>query len=641
MTAEEGRDLGYLKWKDPWAWMESMKGKRWENLIKKEKQNFNELATQPSVEKEARQIEQEIVDAQQYSKLPGFKIGCGTVDILLMPNYRFVWKWTWKKVPRAASDLDVIGNAVWYVTGDPSHPNTNKLVCETSDGKVVWSKHNVSAEVAVIDDLCYYIKTIDYFRTVELCVCNSHTGTNEKIIYKEPDKGRDLILYKCSNKSLYMASASPVNSRLYAVDKLELKQIGKNTLLQRPLGKSVYGEDCYLYRNSRFERWSKKGKPLEDWILPDEEIEWINLQSGNLVTINEGSQTLWFCEPKKKPEVIMKLKVGYLDVNVWTQWENSLIQTFVAKTPSEPPYIFYVINNKITRDNRKFMIPNPIKFKPLEVHRFHATSKDGTKVPYVIIHEKGIKPKAQFIYIYGAYGSSTPIGWPYGHWYPLLKRKWAMVFAMVRGGGDIDAAWAELARRENRHVVIEDFEAVIRGAQHKNNLGPKETVIYGRSAGGLPIGAIVARFPYGELVGAAFAEVPYVDVLRTSSNPDLPLTIGEFEEFGNPLEKIVNFRALMEVSPVNTLPPGGAPGVFVMSRVGLLDRQVYAYESFKWIQKLRGYTTPDESNMSEPKGKYVTFERKEAHFYRPKRFPRFRAIDFAILDNWVDGKLKF
>jgi prolyl oligopeptidase PreP (S9A serine peptidase family) len=438
-----------------------------------------------------------------------------------------------------------------------------------------------------------------------------------------------------------MASASPVNSRLYAIDKLELKQIGKNTLLQRPLGKSIYGEDCYLYRNSRFEQWSKKGKPLEDWNLPDEEIEWINLQSGNLITINEGSQTLWHCAPKKKPEVIIKLKVGYLDINIWTQWENSLIQTFVAKTPFEPPYIFYLINNKITRDERKFNIENPIKFKPLEVHRFHVTSKDGTKVPYIVIHEKGVKPKAQFIYIYGAYGSSTPIGWPYAQWYPLLKRKWAMVFALVRGGGDIDAAWAELARRQNRHIVVEDFEAVIRAAQNKNNLGPKETVIYGRSAGGLPIGAIVSRFPYGNLVGAAFTEVPYVDVLRTSSNPDLPLTIGEFEEFGNPLDKIMNFRALMDVSPVNTLPPGGAPGVFVMSRVGLLDKQVYAYESFKWIQKLRGYTAPDESNMSDPKGKYVTFERKEAHFYRPKRFPRFRAIDFAILDNWVDGKLKF
>ena len=205
----------------------------------------------------------------------------------------------------------------------------------------------------------------------------------------------------------------------------------------------------------------------------------------------------------------------------------------------------------------------------------------------------------------------------------------------------MDAAWAELARRENRHVVIEDFEAIIRDSQRKNKLGPDQTVIYGRSAGGLPVGAIVSRFPYGDLVGAAFTEVPYVDVLRTSSNPDLPLTIGEFHEFGNPLNNIIDFKELLAVSPVNTIQEMGAPGVFVMSRVGLLDKQVFAYESFKWIQKLRGFASPDESNMSDPKGKYVTFERKESHHYRPSRFPRFRGIDLAILDSWVDGKLKF
>jgi oligopeptidase B len=221
-----------------------------------------------------------------------------------------------------------------------------------------------------------------------------------------------------------------------------------------------------------------------------------------------------------------------------------------------------------------------------------------------------------------------------------LKRKWALVFALVRGGGDVDAAWAEMARRENRHVVVEDFEAVIKASKTKNNLAANQTVIYGRSAGGLPVGAIVSRFPDGNLVGAAFTEVPYVDVLRTSSNPDLPLTIGEYDEFGNPVERILNFKELLSVSPINTLPLDGAPGVFVMSRVGLLDKQVFAYESFKWIQKLRGFSSADEGTMVHPKGKYVTFERKEAHHYRPSKFSRFRAIDLAILDNWVNGTLR-
>ena len=120
----------------------------------------------------------------------------------------------------------------------------------------------------------------------------------------------------------------------------------------------------------------------------------------------------------------------------------------------------------------------------------------------------------------------------------------------------------------------------------------------------------------------------------------MPLTIGEYEEFGNPLNKIINFKELLSVSPINTLPIDGAPGVLVITRVGLLDRQVYAYESFKWIQKLRGYASQNESDMSDPKMKYVTFERKEAHQYSSGKFSRSRGIDLAILDNWADGKLK-
>ena len=643
MTTEEVRNIGYLKWKDPLAWMESMKGKRWENHIKREKQHFNELATQPIVEREARQMEKEIIQAQQYSNIEGFKIGCGTIDISLSLSYKFMWKWAWDKKgkEKAASDIDVQGNIVWYITPDDEDTHyKNKLICESSDGKVIWSKKAVSSQIAIIGELCYYVNVVDYFRTIELCVCNAQTGNNEINLYKERDETREILLYKGSNRTLYMASSSTINNVLYRVNGFELKQLAKNTLIQMPLGESIYGNDCLLVRKTRFEKWKSMGKPINEWIFPDEEILWVNIQSGNIITIHEGAQSIWFCS-KNPPKLILKLKVGNIDPNIRSQWENSLIQSFAIKSPTEVPFMIHIIDNKIIRDERKIEILNPMKFKPLDIHRFHTISKDGTKVPFVIIKEKGIKPKAQLVYVYGSYGSSTPIGWPYANWSPILNRKWAIVYALVRGSGDIDAAWAEAARRENRHVSVDDFEAVIIAAKTKNGLEADKTVIFGRSAGGLPVGAIVGRYPDGHLVGAAFTEVPYVDILRTSTNPDLPLTMGEFEEFGNPAERILNFRELLSVSPINTLPADGAPGVFVISRVGLLDRQVYAYESFKWIQRLRGGALTSDGLISHPNGKYVTFERKEAHHYTPPKFSRFRAIDLAILDNWADGKLKF
>lgn len=640
MTAKEVRDLGYVEWDDPWAWMETMKGKRWENLIKREKKNFNTLASQSYVEKLTKQMEKEIRCAHQYLQLECFKIGCGTIDIFLLPSARFFWKWTWSKKGIPAYDIDVQGNIVWYVTTSEDKKYKNQLICEDSTGKRIWTKTAVSSQIAIIRNLCYFIKVIEYFRTVELCVCDAQTGGNERVLYREQDKERDLILSKAANKTLYLRSEDPSNSKLFRVQEMNVNQIYKHSILQMPLGESIYGSDCVLTRDSREDEWKQHGKPIENWILPKEDIQWINLQSGHVLTIDEGAQTIWYCSEKIKPRALYKIKVGSIDPNVWAKWENALMQTFVVKCPMEPPYMIHIINNKIMRNENTQKIEKPLTFAPLDVRRYHIASKDGTKVPYIVVKEKGSTPKAQLIYVYGAYGSTTPINWPQQNWYPLLKRRWAIVFALVRGGGDLDAAWAEAARRENRHVSIEDFEAVIKDSQKKNKVKPEETVIYGRSAGGLPVGAIVSKFPDGQLVGAAFTEVPYVDVLRTSSNPDLPLTVGEYKEFGNPKEKILNFKELLSVSPVNTLPSDGAPGVFVLTRVGLLDKQVYAYESFKWVQKLRGATTPEQSDLSDPKGKYVTFERNEAHVYSAEHFPRFRAIDLAILEAWVSDKLR-
>jgi len=641
MTGVEIRDVGYVAWRDPWAWMETMKGKRWENLIRREKAHFNELASQPHIRAETRQMEKEITDAQQYMLLEGFKAAGGAVDIVFHPIYGMSWKWAWNKKIIPVQDFDVYGNLICYVTTYKNNPYESILTCEDTAGRRLWQKKGVSSDIAIVNHLCYYIDLENSFNTTNVYVCNVQTGKQVKRIFAEPEESKYLSFVKAANHTLYLQMNDNGRNTLYRVKETELIPLYPSTTVQYPLGESSHGEECVLTRKTITDTWVAHGAPVKDWIFPDEEIQWVGLHLGHIITMKEGSQSIWCCMPKRRPHLLYKIKVGQIDTTIWSNWESTLLQTYYIKSPFDEPYMIDIVNQHVYRRDRPHAIERPISFKPLEVHRFHTTSKDGTKVPYVVIKERGVTPKAQFIYVYGAYGSSTPVNWPYQHWYPLLKRKWAIVFSMVRGGGDVDAAWAEAARRENRHVSIEDFEAVIRASQQKYHLGPDKTVIYGRSAGGLPIGAIVSRFPNGELVGAAFTEVPYVDVLRTSSNPDLPLTKGEYEEFGNPSNKILQFKELLSVSPINTLPADGAPGVFVMSRVGLLDEQVFAYESFKWIQKLRGMTDSEECRMVHPKGKYVTFEKEEAHVYKPRRFPRFRAIDLAILNAWVDGSLRF
>lgn len=636
MTGQEVRDLGYIAWKDPLAWMETMKGKRWENMLQREKQHFHELSTQKSVERETKKMEQEIKDTQQYLTLDGYTIGGGAVDIIMKGNSDLFWKWSWNQKQTEMEDIDVVGTTVWYSTKGNNSSYDNEIICEDSTGKQLWKKSGVSSQVAVIHPYCYYVKVLNYFTTIEVCVCDAYTGKEERVLYREQNDEKDLVLHKAANRTLYVTSEDPNGSKLYVIEGIQMKPLYPQSIFQMPLGKCRDGKDCVLTKQSMKQGWTPHGTPISEWILPSEEMVWTNVLLGLVITIHEGSQTIWYCTPRKKPHSIYKIKVGTIEPEGWSQWEHSAQQMCVVKAPFQIPFLITIINNQIVTLENRHRIVRPIQFHPLEIHKYHAISKDHTNVPYVVIKEKGVTPKAQIVYVYGAYGSTTPINWPYQNWYPLLKRGWAIVFALVRGGGDNNAAWADAARRDQRHITVDDFESVIRSAQQKYHLGPDKTVIYGRSAGGVPVGAMVSRYPNGQLMGAAFTEVPYVDVLRTSSNPNLPLTKGEYQEFGNPIEKILNFRELLSVSPINTLPTEGAPGVFVLSHVGLLDKQVYAYESFKWIHTLRGVSEREERS----KGKYVTFERHEAHVYQPKRMPHLRGVDLAILEAWIEGTLR-
>lgn len=634
MTANEIRDVGYLQWRDPWAWMESMRGKRWESYLQKEKRRYHHLTQQPSVAPVARKMKQELTDARQYLYLGGFQAGSGQLDIVLTPESQFYWKRSWHKRYKKAYDLDVTQDAVWYVT-ETDTPYVQELRCEDHTGHRKWTKADVTAEVAVVDQWCYYIRVVEGDISVLYC-CDADTGLRARKVMEERNPERYLSLIKGNHRTLYLQSEDPSRSETYLIRGKTAHPVFRGSLFQIPLG----GETALL-RYATGQPWKAVGHPVSAWKLPQEEIEWANAHTGHLISIHEGTETLWYCAAGVPAKPLLRLKAGSFAYNAWDVWESSPHPQWMVQSPFSVPFMIRAVQSTIHRVAPSWPIARPVRFKPLEVHKWHATSADGTQVPYVVVYEKGVVPKAQVVYVYGAYGSSTPVQWPHAHWSPLLTRGWSIVYAMVRGGGDDTDTWADAARREHRHRTVEDYEAVIRGAQHRLRLSPRQTVLYGRSAGGVAVGAIVARWPKGEVAGAVFTEVPYVDVLRTSTNPSLPLTVGEYKEFGNPLKRAVDFNAMVHVSPMNSLPAQGAPGVFVISRVGLQDRQVFAYESFKWIQRLRGHVSPDDEKEDDPKQKYVTVEKKEEHVYRSSVYPHFRGIDLAILEAWIEDRLRF
>jgi oligopeptidase B len=172
---------------------------------------------------------------------------------------------------------------------------------------------------------------------------------------------------------------------------------------------------------------------------------------------------------------------------------------------------------------------------------------------------------------------------------------------------------------------IDDLEAVLVVLQERLKVSPNNTCVYGRSAGGLLIGGIAARHPMGGLAGKVYAEVPYVDLLKTAGNPALPLTPSEYTEFGNPMRGPAEFQEALRTSPVHRLSPIGAPGLRVVCRVGLFDRQVYPYESLKWILALRGgRPAPDDKWLVVDMAGH--FEHGSSHFHA-------MAEDFCLIQG--------
>jgi hypothetical protein len=365
--------------------------------------------------------------------------------------------------------------------------------------------------------------------------------------------------------------------------------------------------------------WTAVGPELSLWSLPPllktQGIDYISL-SMNLVVIKyRGLRIAYICG--HTAYTCIGSFVGELSENPWATWYGQPVADLRYHAPGMMPV--------------RLEAPRVHGFSYKEVPAVYAShliktakSADGTEVGFVYLQNNNQRAKALMVCGYGAYGIPSNLNTT--RWKPYLERGWGIAIAFVRGGGDDSPVWADQGRRAGKLKSIEDFEAVIRICQKISHVSPKRTCIYGRSAGGYLVGSTVARHPDGDLFGGAYCEVPYVDVLRTASNPDLPLTAYEYNEFGNPREVLEDFQTLLKLSPVDALTEKGAPGVFVLCRTGTTDRQVYAYESVKWIHALRG-------NQKGGREKLLFITEGTGHFARGYTLAKEHAEDFLLLQE--------
>lgn len=222
--------------------------------------------------------------------------------------------------------------------------------------------------------------------------------------------------------------------------------------------------------------------------------------------------------------------------------------------------------------------------------RLWATAADGTQVPISLVQRRDTVGQATplYLYGYGAYGESLDPWFSHAR-LSLLERGVAFAIAHVRGGGELGEAWYRAGKQEHKANTFDDFIACAEHLLAQGLTRPSQLVISGGSAGGLLIGAVLNQRP--ELFAAAVAEVPFVDVLNTMLDPDLPLTVTEYDEWGNPQDPHVYAR-IKGYAPYENVSAQAYPAMLVIA--GYNDSRVQYWEAAKWVAKLRASKTDDQ-----------------------------------------------
>jgi hypothetical protein len=599
-------DVQFLSWKDPYAWTEDMTA--FKVSAKQENGRFAAAVKIATAGADVTALTEEFAAAAAdhvADLLWSFR------GVEYRPNLEggggYLWKFSGATGPwKDAGDLDVTEEGVVLYTVERGKGQQSYVLQARKRGRIVWkAEPEIAAEFAVLGNTVYALEVDTPLRYNRLITLDATTGGGRHVLFENRDDRWTLRLVKGGNQGLFLIREQAGFMECFHVGPEGLQRIAPDAVCVYPIGVGPEGRPVYLARRKSFTApWKLFGGGHE--FSTDDGIEFASL-GGNYITRNFGERIFWGADGKISRKIFGNILVNPLEdwygasgpAAVWVISPGSTISCVSLKT------------GRTIQRGRTYA----------NVKDGEAISKDGLPVRWVLAY-KGSKPKGLLVMSYGGYGLATPLGT--ARWRPWLDAGWAIGFALVRGGGDGNEAWASLGRLSGKENGIDDLEAVIVVLQEVTKVSEANTVVFGRSAGGLMVGGIAGRHPHGGLARKIYAEVPYVDLLKTAGNGALPLTPSEYREFGNPRAGPAEFEQTMRSSPVHRLGPEGAPGLRVVCRTGFFDLQVYPYESLKWILALRGLRTP-------PDDKFLHVA-MEGHFTHGSAKYRDMAEDFLLLN---------
>jgi len=280
------------------------------------------------------------------------------------------------------------------------------------------------------------------------------------------------------------------------------------------------------------------------------------------------------------------------------------------------------LNNGETKLLKQSQVIGDFASEDYKSERVWVTARDGVKVPVSLVYRKELfnQHNPLLIYAYGSYGHSLDIGFSSAN-LSLLDRGFVYAVAHIRGGEELGRHWYEQGKLLKKQNTFNDFVDVSKSLV-ASGYGAKDKVFaMGGSAGGLLMGAVINQAP--ELYKGVVAAVPFVDLVSTMLDESIPLTTGEYDEWGNPNHKIY-YDYMLSYSPYDQVKAQDCPNMLVTT--GLHDSQVQYWEPAKWVAKLRELKTDNNQLLL-----YTDME--AGHGGKSGRFKHFEDIarEFAFL----------
>lgn len=431
---------------------------------------------------------------------------------------------------------------------------------------------------------------------------------SDSLVYEEPDEENYLYITKSvSSAYFYLISSQTVSTevRYLSADSPE----GTPTVfLPREEGHEYFVTDgadrFYITTNDDAKNFKLMEAPLHDtaresWqevighrddaLLEDLDV----FKDYLVVTITEnGLKQIEIVDRRSGTTHRMAF-----DEAVYTAYSNGNFEfdtdlfryTYESMTTPESTYD-YNLGTKTHNLIKERVVVGDFDRSNYQTERLFATARDGTHVPISIVYRKGLQKNGQnplLQYAYGSYGSSISPSFSSNR-LSLLDRGFIYVIAHIRGGSEMGREWYFDGRQLNKNNTFTDFIDVSKFLIREGFTSPEHLYAYGGSAGGLLMGVILNTAP--EYYHGVIAAVPFVDVVTTMLDEDIPLTSGEWDEWGDPNEKEF-YDYMLSYSPYDNVAKIDYPNIMVTT--GLHDSQVQYWEPAKWVAKLREYKTDD------------------------------------------------